>query len=43
MNALRLDGLWMITEGMAALTHDIRDFWYCAGENLPRYRVLLDF
>ena len=30
-------------KGMAPLTHDIRDFWYSAGENLPRYRVLLDF
>ncbi len=24
MNALRLDGFWSITEGLAALTHDIR-------------------
>lgn len=24
MNALRLDGFWSITEGLAALSHDIR-------------------
>ena len=24
MNALRLDGFWSITEGLAALGHDIR-------------------
>jgi hypothetical protein len=24
MNALRLDGFWSITEGLAALAHDIR-------------------
>ena len=24
MNALRLDGFWSITEGIAALTHDIK-------------------
>jgi len=23
--------------------NDFRDFWYSAGENLPSYRVLLDF
>ena len=25
MNALRLDGYWSITEGLAALAHDISD------------------
>jgi hypothetical protein len=26
MNALRLNGFWSITEGLAALAHDIRGF-----------------
>jgi len=38
LNALRLDGLWSITEGLAALPSTSRDYWHCwAGENPARH------
>ena len=44
MNALRLDGYWSITEGLAALAHDIRGLLaLLAGENRLRHSVVLDF
>ena len=34
LNALRLDGFWSITEGLAALAHAPKGCWHClAGEN----------
>lgn len=35
MNALRLDGYWSITEGLAALAHDIRGFLALVGWREP--------
>jgi hypothetical protein len=34
-NALRLDGFWSITEGLAALSHDIRDLLALLGWREP--------
>ena len=35
MNALRLDGFWSITEGLAALAHDIRGMLELLGWREP--------
>jgi hypothetical protein len=35
MNALRLDGFWSITEGLAALAHDIRGLLALLGWREP--------
>jgi hypothetical protein len=35
MNALRLDGFWSITEGLAALAHDIRGLLRLLGWREP--------
>ena len=35
MNALRLDGFWSITEGLAALAHDIRGLLAVLGWREP--------
>jgi hypothetical protein len=35
MNALRLDGFWSITEGVAALWHDIRGLLAMLGWREP--------
>jgi hypothetical protein len=35
MNALRLDGFWSITEGLAALSHDIRGLLALLGWREP--------
>ena len=35
MNALRLDGFWSITEGLAALAHDIRGLLELLGWQAP--------
>jgi hypothetical protein len=35
MNALRLDGFWSITEGLAALSHDIRGLLALLGWRKP--------
>jgi hypothetical protein len=35
MNALRLDGFWSITEGLAALAHDIRSLLAVLGWREP--------
>jgi hypothetical protein len=35
MNALRLDGFWSITEGLAALSHDIRGLLSLLGWREP--------
>ena len=35
MNALRLDGYWSITEGLAALAHDIRGLLALLGWREP--------
>ena len=35
MNALRLDGFWSITEGLAALSHDIRGLLALVGWREP--------
>jgi predicted transposase YbfD/YdcC len=44
MNALRLDGNWSITEGIAALAHDIRGYWsFWDGEKHSRHWLLVDF
>jgi hypothetical protein len=35
MNGLRLDGFWSITEGLAALAHDIRGLLELVGWREP--------
>jgi hypothetical protein len=35
MNALRLDGFWSITEGLATLSHDIRGLLELLGWREP--------
>ena len=35
MNALRLDGFWSITDGLAALPHDIRGLLALVGWQEP--------
>jgi hypothetical protein len=35
MNALRLDGFWSITEGLAALAHDIQGLLALLGWRKP--------
>ncbi len=38
MNTLRLDGFWSITEGLAALAHDIRELLELLGWREARQR-----
>jgi hypothetical protein len=38
INALRLDGIWSITEGIASLAHDIKGLLRLLGWRLPAER-----